>query len=42
MGFFMSAIIMSGKTLADEMTIQMQEDVHKLKEQGLTPGLVVL
>ena len=42
MGFFMSAIIMSGKTLADEMTIQMQEDVNKLKEQGLTPGLVVL
>ena len=38
----MSAIIMSGKTLADEMTIQMQEDVNKLKEQGLTPGLVVL
>ncbi|MCM3513010.1 bifunctional methylenetetrahydrofolate dehydrogenase/methenyltetrahydrofolate cyclohydrolase [Carnobacterium inhibens] len=38
----MSAIIMSGKTLADEMTIQMQEDVNKLKEKGLTPGLVVL
>lgn len=42
MGFFMSATIMSGKTLADEMTTQMQEDVNKLKEKGITPGLVVL
>ena len=42
MGFFMSAIIMSGKTLADEMTIEMQNDVNQLKEKGITPGLVVL
>lgn len=42
MGFFMSATIMSGKTLADEMTIEMQNDVNQLKEKGITPGLVVL
>lgn len=38
----MSATIMSGKLLADEMTIEMQNDVNKLKEKGITPGLVVL
>jgi len=38
----MSAIIMSGKLLADEMTIEMQNNVNKLKEEGIIPGLVVL
>lgn len=38
----MSAIIMSGKLLADEMTIEMQDKVNKLKDEGIIPGLVVL
>lgn len=38
----MSAIIMSGKLLADEMTIEMQDKVNELKDEGIIPGLVVL
>lgn len=33
---------MDGKGLADEMQIDMQEMVAKLKNKGITPGLVVL
>ncbi|TFI63023.1 bifunctional methylenetetrahydrofolate dehydrogenase/methenyltetrahydrofolate cyclohydrolase [Carnobacterium divergens] len=38
----MSATIMDGKGLADEMQIDMQEMVAELKNKGITPGLVVL
>lgn len=38
----MSAIIMDGKGLADEMQIEMIEAVQELKKNGITPGLVVL
>ncbi|CCO11633.2 bifunctional methylenetetrahydrofolate dehydrogenase/methenyltetrahydrofolate cyclohydrolase [Carnobacterium maltaromaticum] len=38
----MSAIIMDGKGLADEMQVEMFKTVEGLKEKGITPGLVVL
>lgn len=38
----MSAVMMNGKKLADEMMIEMQGMVSKLKKQGVVPGLVVL
>ncbi len=38
----MSATIMDGKGLADEMQVEMQEMVTELKNKGITPGLVVL
>ncbi|ALV22943.1 Methylenetetrahydrofolate dehydrogenase (NADP+) [Carnobacterium antarcticum] len=42
MGFSMSAIMMSGKALAEEMNSEMLEMVNNLKTKGITPGLVVL
>lgn len=38
----MSAIILDGKGLADEMQVEMFRTVEGLKEKGITPGLVVL
>lgn len=38
----MSAIILDGKGLADEMQVEMFKTVEGLKEKGITPGLVVL
>ncbi|SBO18339.1 bifunctional methylenetetrahydrofolate dehydrogenase/methenyltetrahydrofolate cyclohydrolase [Carnobacterium divergens] len=38
----MSATIMDGKGLADEIQVEMQEMVTELKNKGITPGLVVL
>ena len=38
----MSATIMDGKGLADEMQVEMFRTVEGLKEKGITPGLVVL
>lgn len=38
----MSAIKMSGKAVAEELTIEMNERVQKLQKKGITPGLAVL
>ncbi|MBO9600755.1 MAG: bifunctional 5,10-methylene-tetrahydrofolate dehydrogenase/5,10-methylene-tetrahydrofolate cyclohydrolase, partial [Cohnella sp.] len=38
----MSAQIIDGKNISDEIRVELRQEVEQLKKQGVTPGLVVI